>query len=179
MARWMRLVRAQAEQAADSAARNPGLRPPGLRAAREHRGGRREILSAAERRDRGVLAGGGVGARACRRFRARWRDLPDRGEFGSYLDSSALRRRYKEALSRAGLRALGFHDLRHTFGTRMIAKARRVDGPRGHPDHDADPPLRPTRRRRRAGGRGVRAPTARAAGHLRTSRDILGHVRSG
>ena len=42
---------------------------------------------------------------------------------GGYLDGSALRRRYKEALGHADLRPLRFHDLRHTFGTRMIAKA--------------------------------------------------------
>jgi len=41
-----------------------------------------------------------------------------------------------EALKRAGLRALRFHDLRHTFGTRMIAKAdiRRVQEWMGHAD---------------------------------------------
>ena len=63
-------------------------------------------------------------------------DLVFVGELGGYLDGSALRRRYKEALSRAGLRALRFHDLRHTFGTRMIAKAdiRRVQEWMGHAD---------------------------------------------
>ena len=46
------------------------------------------------------------------------------------------RRRYKAALKRAGLRPLRFHDLRHTFGTRMIAKAdiRRVQEWMGHAD---------------------------------------------
>ena len=63
-------------------------------------------------------------------------DLVFAGELGAYLDGSALRRRYKEALSRAGLRPLRFHDLRHTFGTRMIAKAdiRRVQEWMGHAD---------------------------------------------
>ena len=58
------------------------------------------------------------------------------GEAGGYLDGSALRRRYKAALARAGLRPLRFHDLRHTFGTRMIAKAdiRRVQEWMGHAD---------------------------------------------
>ena len=32
-------------------------------------------------------------------------------------------RRYDATLKRAGLRRLRFHYLRHTFGTRMIAKA--------------------------------------------------------
>ncbi len=63
-------------------------------------------------------------------------DLVFCGETGSYLDGSALRRRYKLALSVAGLRQLRFHDLRHTFGTRMIAKAdiRRVQEWMGHAD---------------------------------------------
>jgi integrase len=50
-------------------------------------------------------------------------DLVFAGLTGGYLDGSALCRRYKMALTRAGLRQLRFHDLRHTFGTRMIAKA--------------------------------------------------------
>ncbi|HTU84780.1 MAG TPA: tyrosine-type recombinase/integrase [Solirubrobacteraceae bacterium] len=63
-------------------------------------------------------------------------DLVFAGELGRYLDGSALRRRYKGALGRAGLRPLRFHDLRHTFGTRMIAKAdiRRVKEWMGHAD---------------------------------------------
>ena len=63
-------------------------------------------------------------------------DLVFPGEAGGFLDGSALRRRYKAALKRAGLRQLRFHDLRHTFGTRMIAKAdiRRVQEWMGHAD---------------------------------------------
>jgi integrase len=63
-------------------------------------------------------------------------DLVFAGITGSYLDGSALRRRYKAALAAAGLRPLRFHDLRHTFGTRMIAKAdiRRVQEWMGHAD---------------------------------------------
>jgi integrase len=71
--------------------------------------------------------------------RKNWRgedDLVFPGEAGGYLDGSALRRRYKAALMVAGLRSLRFHDLRHTFGTRMIAKAdvRRVQEWMGHAD---------------------------------------------
>jgi integrase len=71
--------------------------------------------------------------------RANWvgdNDLVFPGEAGDYLDGSALRRRYTAALARAGLRPLRFHDLRHTFGTRMIAKAdiRRVQEWMGHAD---------------------------------------------
>jgi integrase len=63
-------------------------------------------------------------------------DLVFVGKTGEFLDGSALRRRYKQALSAAKLRPLRFHDLRHTFGTRMIAKAdiRRVQEWMGHAD---------------------------------------------
>jgi len=63
-------------------------------------------------------------------------DLVFVGEVGGYLDGSALRRRYTAALKRAGLRPLRFHDLRHTFGTTMIAHAdiRRVQEWMGHAD---------------------------------------------
>jgi integrase len=63
-------------------------------------------------------------------------DLVFAGAGGDYLDGSALRRRYKDALARVGLRPLRFHDLRHTFGTRMIAKVdiRRVQEWMGHAD---------------------------------------------
>jgi integrase len=63
-------------------------------------------------------------------------DLVFFGEAGGYVDGSALRRRYDAAIKRAGVRTLRFHDLRHTFGTRMIAKAdiRRVQEWMGHAD---------------------------------------------
>jgi integrase len=99
---------------------------------------------------------------------------------GNHLDGSALRRRYKEALRLADLRALRFHDLRHTFGTRMIAEAdiRRVQEWMGHADiqttmrylHSAPPDedaalvaeafaLEPTPSvAGRSGGRGRRSP---------------------
>jgi integrase len=50
---------------------------------------------------------------------------PDELVFGSVLgralDGSALRRRYKRARDHAGLRPLRWHDLRHTFGSRLAA----------------------------------------------------------
>ncbi len=63
-------------------------------------------------------------------------DLVFLGDFGSYVDARALVRRYDSALARGGLRRLRFHDLRHTFGTQVIAKAdiRRVQEWMGHAD---------------------------------------------
>jgi integrase len=40
---------------------------------------------------------------------------------GVPLDRSKVLKRYKAALRRANVRELRFHDLRHTFGTRMAA----------------------------------------------------------
>jgi integrase len=63
-------------------------------------------------------------------------DLVFASPVGSYMSDAALRPRFKAALRRADLRDLRFHDLRHTFGTRMIAKAdiRRVQEWMGHAD---------------------------------------------
>jgi integrase len=55
--------------------------------------------------------------------RERWTapdDLVFAGAGGTYLDASALRRRYVAAQKAAGLRPLRFHDLRHTFGTLAV-----------------------------------------------------------
>ncbi|MGH3494994.1 MAG: tyrosine-type recombinase/integrase, partial [Sciscionella sp.] len=40
---------------------------------------------------------------------------------GRRLDSSALRRRYKRARDAAGLRPLRWHDLRHSYGSMLVA----------------------------------------------------------
>jgi integrase len=48
-------------------------------------------------------------------------DLVLSNELGRHLDGSALRRRYKLARDRVGLRPLRWHDLRHTFGSRLAA----------------------------------------------------------
>jgi integrase len=61
-------------------------------------------------------------------------DLVFCGIVGGYLDGSALSKRYRTALERAALRPFRFHDLRHTFGTRVIGVAdiRRVQEWMGH-----------------------------------------------
>ncbi len=42
--------------------------------------------------------------------------------YGRHFDESALRRRYRRAQAAADVRPLRFHDLRHTFGSRLAAK---------------------------------------------------------
>src|SRR5207253_8041242 len=58
------------------------------------------------------------------------------GKSGLPINGDALSSRYERALEAAGLRRLRFHDLRHTFGTRMIGQAdiRRVQEWMGHAD---------------------------------------------
>ena len=53
-------------------------------------------------------------------------DLVFPGEHGTYLDGSALRRRFASAAERAGLRLIRFHDLRHTFGTLAVRGAESI-----------------------------------------------------
>lgn len=48
-------------------------------------------------------------------------DLVFCNAFGRHLDGSALRRRYKRARDAAGLRPLRWHDLRHPFGSLLVA----------------------------------------------------------
>lgn len=58
-------------------------------------------------------------------------------ETGAPLDRSKLVRQFKKALKRAGVRQITFHELRHTFGTRMAAHGvplRRVQEWMGHAD---------------------------------------------
>jgi integrase len=66
------------------------------------------------------------------RLQAMQRDpLPDdrvfQGPLGTPMDGSALYRRYREIQTAAGVRALRFHDLRHTFGTQAIASGAHVN----------------------------------------------------
>jgi integrase len=59
------------------------------------------------------------------------------GQGGGYLDGSALRRRYRAAQKRAGLRPLRLHDLRHTFGSlaaRAAVSTRELQEWMGHAD---------------------------------------------
>jgi integrase len=53
-------------------------------------------------------------------------DLVFPGDFGTYLDASALRRRFIATQKRAGLRQIRFHDLRHTFGTLAVRGAESI-----------------------------------------------------
>ena len=47
-------------------------------------------------------------------------DLVFPNDVGRHFDDSKLRKRYIQALERAGLRRPRFHDLRHTFGTLAV-----------------------------------------------------------
>jgi integrase len=56
---------------------------------------------------------------------------------GHVLDASKLRKRFREAVARAGVEDLTFHELRHTFGTRMAAAGaplRSIQAWMGHAD---------------------------------------------
>jgi integrase len=53
-------------------------------------------------------------------------DLVFAGDVGSYLDGSALRRRFIAACDQAGLARIRFHDLRHTFGTLAVRSAESI-----------------------------------------------------
>lgn len=57
---------------------------------------------------------------------------------GQPYDASRLRKRFKAALQRASVRAIRFHDLRHTCGTRMAAAGaplRAIQEWMGHRDY--------------------------------------------
>jgi integrase len=57
---------------------------------------------------------------------------------GTPYDASKSRVRFKNALRRAGLREIRFHDLRHTYGTLMAAAGtplRTLQGWMGHRDY--------------------------------------------
>jgi integrase len=63
-------------------------------------------------------------------------DLVFAADDGGHIDGSALRRRFVIARDAAGLRALRFHDLRHTFGSLAINRASivQVQAWMGHAD---------------------------------------------
>jgi integrase len=73
--------------------------------------------------------------------RTRWRDERDlvfaHPLTGHVLDASKLRKRFRRAVARAGVPPLTFHELRHTFGTRMAAAGaplRSIQAWMGHAD---------------------------------------------
>ena len=85
---------------------------------------------------------------------------------GHVLDASKLRKRFYEALDRAELHRLTFHELRHTFGTQMAAAGaplRRDPGMDGSRRRQHDRDLRALRAGPDA-RRGVRAEGVRGPG---------------
>ena len=91
-------------------------------------------------------------------------DLVFPGERGEHLDGSALRRRYTSALKRAGLRALRFHDLRHTFGSLAINTLSIVEEKEAMGHADIDTTMRYLHHKSRADG------ARRLAGAFRVER---------
>jgi integrase len=59
-------------------------------------------------------------------------------ETGNPYDASKMRKRFKDAIEASGVRSIRFHDLRHTFGTRMAAAGaplRTIQEWMGHRDY--------------------------------------------
>jgi integrase len=57
---------------------------------------------------------------------------------GTVVDPSKVQKRFRSAVKRAGIRHIRFHDLRHTFGTRMAAAGaplRAIQAWMGHSDY--------------------------------------------
>src|SRR5919199_3338503 len=90
---------------------------------------------------------------------------------GHVLDASKLRKRFREALACAGVPDLTFHELRHTFGTRMAAAGaplRAIQEWMGHADattteiyaHYAPDPAGEAGFAQRAFGGGASSPSA-------------------
>ena len=74
--------------------------------------------------------------------RSRYKDPDDlvfcHPDTGGPYDPSKMRKRFREAVTAAGIRAIRFHDLRHTFGTRMAAAGaplRSIQEWMGHRDY--------------------------------------------
>jgi integrase len=93
-------------------------------------------------------------------------------ESGSPLDRLKLTRRFKQTIKRAEVREITFHELRHTFGTRMAAAGvplRTIQHRMGHAERrrhrstptTSPPTTRPTRWIRRS------QPNAARRGHPR------------
>ena len=126
-ARWgdgagVRIRRAAARGAARAALARRGLRRP------------RPYGRAGDERGRGVIhkVGQGPSASAARSGRSRARPDESRTSpgptsgcsatrWGEPSTDPALRRRYRRAQAAAGLRALRWHDLRHTYGSLLAA----------------------------------------------------------
>ena len=67
------------------------------------------------------MAGHRLVGRQLSRFRADGDLVFCHPDTGRVLDPSTTRKRFKDALARAEVRTITFHELRHTFGTQMTA----------------------------------------------------------
>ena len=97
-------------------------------------------------------------------------------ELGTPLDRTKTTRRFQDACAAAGVRRVRFHDLRHTFATRLAAKGVPLRTLLGHADikttqiyaHYA-PPEREVEAMNDAFGDAPRVPCPRGAGVVVTS----------
>jgi integrase len=91
---------------------------------------------------------------------------------GRRLDSSALRRRYKRARDAAGLRPLRWHDLRHSYGSMLVAGGiDLVSIKKGWATPSSRPPAAiSTRGRRQSWRRSSPTPCARPTRRVRRAR---------
>ena len=109
-------------------------------------------------------------------------------ETGKPLDRSKLVRRFKQALERADVHRITFHELRHTFGTRMAASGapmRTLQHWMGHADSKTTQiyahyqPERPGGRRGRSGVRVSLGPSTAIVDRLVEATTVSGGRRAG
>jgi hypothetical protein len=106
---------------------------------------------------------------------------------GNVLDPSKMRKRFREAITRAGVREITFHELRHTFGTQMAAAGaplRAIQEWMGHADAKTTEIYRhyapdPTTERNWSSGPSARPSRRRRMRAQRRSRHDERHSRRG
>ena len=114
--------------------------------------------------------------------RSRWRSDQDlvfaHPLTGRVLDASKLRKRFTQALERAELHVITFHELRHTFGTQMAAAGRHCARSRnGWATRTRARPRSMRTTRRTHGRRSLRRAEPRLSGFAGQTHARLGDLR--